>query len=186
MRRCEIRFSGFGGQGIILAGYISGKAASIYDGRKATLIQSYGPEARGGACSAEVIISDEDIDYPHTTNPDVCVVMSQEAYSKYAGSVSPNGTLIIDADLVKESAPTSAKKTYKIPATRIAEKLGRKMVANVVMLGFFTAVTDVISPEAMKESIKTSVPRGTEELNLKAFEEGFEYGRKLSKDEGES
>ncbi|MCS7116780.1 MAG: 2-oxoacid:ferredoxin oxidoreductase subunit gamma [Nitrososphaerota archaeon] len=174
----EVRFAGFGGQGIILSGYILGKAASIYDKKNAVLTQSYGPEARGGACVADVIISDERIGYPKIDAPDVLVAMSQAAYHTYAKSVKNDGLILIDSDLVKAQ---EVKNLYSVPATRIAEELGRRMVANILMLGFFTAVTRIVSYDAMRQSILTSVPKGTEELNIRAFEKGYEYGTTIFK-----
>ncbi|MDI6856514.1 MAG: 2-oxoacid:ferredoxin oxidoreductase subunit gamma [Candidatus Thermoplasmatota archaeon] len=175
--RKEILLAGFGGQGIILAGYIIGKASALYDGKNAVFTQSYGPEARGGACSAEVIISDVAIDYPYVTNPDVVVVMAQEAYRKYANKAAKNGILIADKDLVSlnKEKLTEGVKVYKIGATKIAEQLGKKIVANIVMLGYFTKVANIVSVEAMKKSLLDSIPKGTEKLNLEAFELGFEY-----------
>jgi len=172
----EIRLSGFGGQGIILAGYIIGRAASIFDSKNATFIQDYGPEARGGACRADVVISDEPVLYPYIKTPSVLVVMSQQAYNKYCAGNRQGALTIIDADLVKPGE--AGGKILAIPATRIAEELGRVTVANVVMLGFFTAVTDVVSIEAMKRAISASVPKGTEELNAKAFERGYAYHKR--------
>jgi len=177
--RREVLIAGFGGQGIVLAGYVLGKAATVYEGKEASLVQSYGPESRGGACKAEVVISDEQIDYPRASDPEVMVVMSQEAYHTYAAKRSPHCLLIIDEDLVDPNEEKEGMKLLKIPATRLAEQLGRKIVANMVMLGFLTGVTGIVSPEAMRESIRTSVPRGTEELNLRAFETGYEYAQKL-------
>jgi len=176
MSRTEIRLSGFGGQGIILSGYIVGKAAAIYDKKQATFTQSYGPESRGGACSAQVIISDEPVHYPHLIAPSVLVVMSQEAYNKYAPTLREGAVLIVDEDLVEVHDLPKGVKLFSIPATRLAEELGRKIVANIVMLGFFAAVTDVASVEALREAVRTSVPKGTEELNLEAFEKGYQYG----------
>jgi 2-oxoglutarate ferredoxin oxidoreductase subunit gamma len=178
MSRTEIRLTGFGGQGIILSGYIVGKAAAIHDKKQATFTQSYGPESRGGACSAQVIISDEPVSYPHLINPSILVVMSQEAYSKYAPTLRDGVLLIVDEDLVETGEVTSNVKLLSVPATRLAEELGRKIVANIVMLGFFAAVTDVVSMEALREAVRTSVPKGTEELNLKAFQKGYEYGQR--------
>ncbi len=179
MSRIEIRISGFGGQGIVLAGHILGKAAAIYDKKEATFTQSYGPEARGGACSSQVVISDEPIHYPRPISPSILVVMSQEAYEKYHEELSEGGVMIFEEDLVRPEGLREGIRTFSIPATRIAEEIGRKIVANIVMLGFFTAVTRVVSFEAMRESIRTSVPKGTEDLNIEAFERGYEYGRKV-------
>jgi 2-oxoglutarate ferredoxin oxidoreductase subunit gamma len=178
MSRTEIRLTGFGGQGIILSGYIIGKAAAIHDKKQATFTQSYGPESRGGACSAQVIISDEPVSYPHLIDPAILVVMSQEAYNKYAPALRDGVLLIVDEDLVEMGEMNCEVKLLSVPATRLAEELGRKIVANIVMLGFFAAMTDLISVEAMREAVRTSVPKGTEELNLRAFEKGYEYGQR--------
>lgn len=177
MSRAEIRLTGFGGQGIILSGYIIGKAAAIHDKKQATFTQSYGPESRGGACSAQVIISDEPVSYPHLIDPSILVVMSQEAYNKYAPTLRDGGLLIVDEDLVETGDLAGDVRLLSVPATRLAEELGRKIVANTVMLGFLAAVTDVVSVEAMREAVRTSVPKGTEELNLRAFGKGYEYAR---------
>ncbi len=179
MGRVEVRFCGFGGQGIILAGFISGKAATLYDRRNATLTQSYGPESRGGACSAELIISDEAILYPHLLRPNVLVAMSQPAYERYLEELAPDGLLIVDADLVEPGDVPPGVRLFSIPATRLAEELGRSVVANIVMLGFFTAVAGVISEEAMRQAILSSVPPGTEDLNRRAFERGLNYGKEV-------
>lgn len=174
--RAEIRLTGLGGQGIIRAGYILGKAATVYDGRHAVLIQSYGPEARGGASSAQIIFSDEPIWYPRIIAPSVLIAMSQEGWNKYCGELTEDSLAIIEEELVEPIFLPKGVRLVSIPATRIAEDLGRSIVANVVMLGFVAAVTDVISVEAMRESVCTSVPKGTEDLNLQAFEHGYEYG----------
>lgn len=176
--RSEIRFAGFGGQGIISAGKITGRAASIHDGKDAVLMQSYGPEARGGACNADLVVSDTPIGYPQLTHPDLLVVMSQEAYDKYGHTVRTEGTLVIDEDLVEISKDSpNVKYLYPIPATRLAEDVGRKIVANVIMLGALTAITEVVSKKAMLEAILSSVPPHTKELNERAFNVGYEWGK---------
>jgi len=188
--KVEVRFSGFGGQGIILAGFIAGKAATLFDKRNATLTQSYGPESRGGACSAEVIVSDEEILYPHLIRPDVLVAMSQPAYERYKQDLSPTGLLVVDSGLVDPGATPPGVRTFGVPATRLAEGMGRSVVANIVMLGFFTAVAGVISEDGMRQAILSSVPAGTEELNTRAFEKGLNHGKEVlaqaegGKDEG--
>lgn len=174
--RHEIRLSGYGGQGILLAGYILGQAASIHEKKNAVFIQDYGPEARGGACRADVVISDDPVRYPYIGTPSILVAMSQPAYDKYLPADPQNTLVIIEEELVKPKAVKGAKVLAFSPR-RIAEELGRPTVANMVMLGMLTAVTGVVSPEAMKKSILSSVPRNTEELNLKAFERGYQYGR---------
>ena len=176
MSRTEVRLTGFGGQGIILSGYIVGKAAAIHDRKQATFTQSYGPESRGGACSAQLVISDEPVHYPHLIHPDVLVVMSQEAYDRYIPELEGRGLLLFDEDLVEVGELSEGIRALHIPATRLAEELGRKIVANIVMLGFLSAITDLVSVRAMREAVRTSVPAGTEELNLRAFEVGYKYG----------
>ncbi|ENN96151.1 2-oxoglutarate ferredoxin oxidoreductase subunit gamma [Methanocaldococcus villosus KIN24-T80] len=175
MRR-EIRLSGFGGQGIILAGVILGKAAALYDNKEAVQTQSYGPEARGGYSKSEVVISDEPIDYPKVIKPDILVCMSQQAYDKYKDDIKENGTLIVDEDLVSlNELPKVKVNIYKIPFTRIAsEKIGLPIVANIVMLGSLVRITNIVSKEAMEKAILNSVPKGTEEKNLLAFKLGYE------------
>ena len=170
--RKEIRISGFGGQGIGLAGYIIGKAFSLYEGLEAVMTQSYGPEARGGASSANIVISDELVDYPFVQHPDVLVAMSQEAYTKFRATAKPDALILIDEDLVEAQ---SEDKLNCIPATRLAEELGRRIVANVVMLGFFTTVTGLLTRESMEETIRSSVPSRFYELNHKAFMTGLEF-----------
>lgn len=173
--RQEVRFAGFGGQGIILSGHILGKAIAIHEKKNAVLTQSYGPEARGGACSADLVVSDARIEYPKLTNPDFLVVMSQEAFATYGKKLGKQATLIIDADLVKVE---KERNVHAAPFTRIAEQLGKRIVANIVMLGFFTAVSNIVSYDAMKEAILSSVPKGTEDLNMNAFNKGYECGKK--------
>lgn len=187
MRR-EIRITGFGGQGVILAGVIVGKAASIYDEKFATMSQSYGPEARGSACATQILIDDKEILYPYIREADILVAMSQEGYAKYKGELKKDGTFIYDEDLVLPGEIPPTVKAYSIPAQRIAEKeLGTKVVTNIVMLGFFTAVTGAVPKEAMLEAVKTSVPKGMVDLNVKAFERGYdEYARNAVAAGGES
>ena len=176
MRLTEIRVAGFGGQGVILSAILLGKAASIYENGFATMTQNFGPEARGGACSAQLVLSDSPVLYPYVTRPDIMVVMSQEAYNRFAPELKPEGILIIEEDLVRVSNLNSDKKVYSIPATRIAEELGKRMVLNSVMVGFFTAVTKLLTADAVRKAVADSVPPSFRELNLQAFEKGFEYG----------
>ena len=176
MQLTEIRLAGFGGQGVILSAIIIGKAASVYEGGFATMTQSFGPEARGGACSAQCILSDAPILYPYVTQPDVLVVMSQEAYSKFTPELKQNGILIVEEDLVSIGDLKPGVKVYSVPATRLAEELGKRMVLNIVMVGFFAAVTSLVDADALRKAIADSVPAHFADLNLKAFDKGFEYG----------
>ena len=175
MARTEIKIGGFGGQGVILSGYIIGRAASIYDSKFATMIQAFGPEARGSACSAQVIVDEDPIAYPYITSPTQMVLMSQEAYSRFSPELAAGGLLITEEDLVTVRNLRPGIRHLSIPATRIAEELGKRMVLNIVMMGFFGAVAGVTSREALRKAIEVSVPRGTEALNLSAFEKGWDF-----------
>ena len=177
--RTEIRIGGFGGQGVILAGIILGKAASLFDEKEAVQTQSYGPEARGGASKCEVVISDSKVDYPKVQSPDILVAMSNEALIKYIVDLKDNGTLIVDpgttdVEDVMEFIDEHNIKVHEAPATKTAtDEIGLKIVANIVMVGVITKITKVISKDAAIKAIEDSVPKGTEEKNIKAFEAGF-------------
>ena len=179
MKTSEIRITGFGGQGVVLAGMVIGNASTLHDGNFVTLTQSFGPEARGTTCSVQLILSPEPILYPYLTKPDVLVVMSQDANQKYGRDLKPGGLLLYEQDLLQPEKLNHGTRTYGIPATRFAEELGRKMVLNMVMVGFVTAIARLTSPEAARKAIQSSVPKGTERLNLSAFEKGHEYGKSL-------
>ena len=171
-----VRLAGFGGQGIVLAGMILGKAVTLYEGENAVMTQSYGPEARGGACSADVVISRQRINYPRVTVPDVLVLMSEEAARTYGSDTVEQALVIINEDLVKTVPQGRTLKIRRVPATGLAERLGRVIVANIVMLGFVTAVSGIVSLESMRKAVLGSIPRGTEELNLSALQAGYDYG----------
>ena len=177
--RVEVRFAGFGGQGIIKSGIIVAAAASIHAGKNSVQTQSYGPESRGGACKSEVVISEQEIDFPKLVQPDVLVVMSQAAYNDYADDIKQGGTVILDPDMIPTQKDLGKVKIFKVPATKMADQLGRRIVANIVMIGAFVAITKLLDENAVKESIKENIPKGTDELNLAAFEKGHEYGKNL-------
>ena len=181
MAKTEIKVGGFGGQGIILTGYIIGKAAAIYDDMHATMTQAFGPEARGSACSSQIIVSKDIIRYPYVKTPQDMVIMSQEAFTKFHPQIDPNGMLLIEEELVDPTGIPDTVRLFTIPATRIAEELGRKVVLNMVMAGFFTSVTGLISRDAMRKAVETTVPPGTEKLNLQAFDRGYEWGEDQKK-----
>lgn len=169
----EVRLSGTGGQGIILAGIILAEAA-IGDGKNAIQSQSYGPEARGGASKCEVLISDGEIFYPKVTNPDIYLALSQEACDKYGAGVKENGTVIIDSSITYNPGDKKGIKVISVPILSTAEeKLGKSMVANIVALGAIVGSTGIVSKEALKKAVLSRVPKGTEELNKKALEEGY-------------
>jgi 2-oxoglutarate ferredoxin oxidoreductase subunit gamma len=184
MERTEIKIGGFGGQGVILSGYIFGRAAAIYDNKHATMIQAFGPEARGSSCSAQLIVSSEPIAYPYITMPTLMIVMSQEAYLKFSPELASGGILITEEDLVVPHNLRKDIRHFSVPATRFAEEIGKKLVVNIVMIGFTTAVTAIVNSEAMRKAVSVSVPKGTEELNLKAFDKGYEYGISVMEEAG--
>ncbi|MFA7403745.1 MAG: 2-oxoacid:acceptor oxidoreductase family protein [Pelobacteraceae bacterium] len=174
MSRYELRFSGAGGQGLITAGIIMAKAASIYEGKQAVQSQSYGPEARGGASKSEVIISDETIDYPKATTVDALLAMTQEACDKYSHDLKDGGVLLIDSDLVK-TLPKGNFKIVSFPIINTAKSdVGREIVANIVALGAMVALTGQVSRENAEKAVLSSVPEAFIELNKKAFSIGFE------------
>ena len=172
--RLEIRITGFGGQGVVLAAHIIGHA-SIKAGKHATMIQSFGPEARGASCSATLVVSPDEVLYPYITRPQILVAMSSDGYEKFQGELAGGGTLIYESDLVKPEVRHETTSFFGIPSTRIAETLRKPMVQNIVMLGFIAAVTKLVPLEAMREAVRHSVPAGTEEINLQAFDAGAAY-----------
>lgn len=170
-RTTQVRFGGVGGQGIVLCGRLLGKAAAIFDGKDAVCTQSYGPEARGGASRSDVVISDDPVDYPFVTEADVLVALFQEAYVTFHTSLRPGGLLIYDSGLV-HSVPEEPN-AHGVPATAMAEELGSKLAANVLMLGFLVGKTGVVSREAAEEAIRSTVKPRILELNMRAFEAGY-------------
>ena len=174
--KIQIRLAGFGGQGIVLAGMILGKAVTLFEGSNAVMTQSYGPEARGGACSADVVISHRRIDYPRVTAPDVLVLMSEEAARTYGESAAEGAMVLVNENLVRTLPSKRGLRIVKIPATAMAEKLGKTLAANIVMLGFVAAVSEVVSFEALKKAVLDSIPKGSEGLNFEALQAGYAYG----------
>ena len=173
MPRHEVRIAGFGGQGVVLSGIVLGTAA-MYDNRFSTQVQSYGPEARGGACKSEVVISDEEISFPMVTGPEFFIALSQEALDKYIGDLPEGKTLIVDEDLVKNIPEREGILIHRLPMTRVADrKLKNRMFTNIVMIGAVTEFTGLVSRGAMREAVKNIVPRATIEKNLTALEAGF-------------
>jgi len=178
MTRTEIRITGFGGQGVILAAHILGRAAAVVDGGHATMNQSFGPEARGSACSAQLIICDEFVTYPYVRRTDILMAMSQDAYRQFVKEVKPGGIVVVDSSLVTPD-PAYGLESWRAPATKIAEDLGRRIIANMAMIGLFTAVSKVVTVESARQAIKNSVPAGTEDINLAALEKGRELAKRL-------
>lgn len=175
--RYEIRFAGSGGQGVILASVIVGEAAALFDeGWDSVQSQSYGPEARGGSCKADVVLSKGEIDYPKAVKPNLQVILTQKACDDYIGHTQPGGTVILDDYFVTE-VPKIDAEIHLLPIVRTArEKLGRELVTNMVALGAAARVMEKkidLKPEAVKKAVLSRVPKGTEELNSKAFDEGY-------------
>ena len=175
--RIEICLSGAGGQGLILAGIILAEAASIYDGKEAVQTQSYGPEARGGASRSEVIISNDFIDYPKVIESDILLALTQDACNKYVKNLSRDGILVVDSSIVKE-IPSIPAKIYKFPVTKIAqERLGTKLVTNIISLGIIEELTKVVSMEALKKAVYNRVPSKAKEINEKALLLGIDIAK---------
>ncbi len=177
--RYDIRLSGEGGQGLVLAGRILAEAAAIYDNKNATQSQSYGPEARGGASRSEVIISDEDIDYPKATRLDLLLALTQESCNKYSKDLKDSGILLVDSVTVTK-VPEGNYRIFQVPISDIARtRLGKVVVANIVALGIIAHLAQIVSVDAVESAVLARVPKGTEELNLKAFRTGIEVARQL-------
>lgn len=172
MARYEIRLSGSGGQGLIYAGIILAEAAGIHDGKYVCQTQSYGPEARGGSSKAEVVISDEEIDYPKAIKPDLLLAMNQKSCDTYFFDLKPNGILIVDSTFVRQLPTTRA---IAIPFTKIArEKLGKEIGANVIALGALARLSGAVSLSSLEAAVMSRIPKGTEDYNRKALEAGIE------------
>jgi 2-oxoglutarate ferredoxin oxidoreductase subunit gamma len=182
--RYEVRLSGSGGQGLVTAGIILAEAIGAFDHKHVCQSQSYGPEARGGASKSEVIVSDEEIDYPKAIKPDVLLAMNQDACDTYLFDLKPGGTLIVDSTFVKQ---LPSRRAIAIPFTRIARtETGKEAVANIVALGALAAVTKVVSLKSLERAVLSRVPAGTEEMNRLALKAGVKAARRWIKDSGES
>ncbi|MBI2956754.1 MAG: 2-oxoacid:acceptor oxidoreductase family protein [Acidobacteria bacterium] len=176
MSQIEIQLGGLGGQGVVLAGMTLGRGLALYEELHVSLTQSFGPEARGSACNVQIIAARAPIFYPYLERPDILVTLSQGAFRRFAPGLKDGGLLLFEEELVKAEPLPNGVRAYGVPATRLAEELGRKMVMNMVVLGFFTAVTGLLRPESARRAVSESVPRGTEALNLAAFEKGYTCG----------
>lgn len=179
--RLELRLAGEGGQGLITAGIILAEACAEYTDLNAAQTQSYGPESRGGASRADVIISSDEIDYPEVKTPNVLVVMAQEAADKYVSQVRPGGTVIVDTTYVKPLSESAVEqlKVVEYPISKKARELGREIVANIVALGLVVEMTDIVPRDAVIAAVLDRVPKGTEELNKKAFAAGVDAAKAL-------
>lgn len=179
MRRRELRFSGFGGQGVITMAHVLGHAASIHGDLTATMTEAYGPEKTGGFSRADLVLSEEEIGYPNVVEPDVFVAFSQEGYERDLESVAEEGFVLVERDLVD---PTSLLELWNgldielltVPAVEVADQLGNRVVANIVMLGATVEATGYIPASTVREAIRDIVPAGTETLNESAFDRGRE------------
>ena len=177
--RYEIRLSGSGGQGLVTAGIILAEAVGLHQDRFVCQSQSYGPEARGGASKSEVIVSDEEIDYPKAIKPDVLLAMNQSACDTYLFDLKPRGTLIVDTTLVKQLPTTRA---IEIPFSRIARtEVGNETAANIIALGALAIITKIVSPKNLEAAVLNRVPKGTAEMNKKALAAGFKAAKKWIK-----
>lgn len=178
-KKIEIRLSGSGGQGLILAGVILAEAAAIYEGKNAIQTQSYGPEARGGASKSEVIISDSEILYPKTSRLDYLLALNQESCDKYAHDLKEGGLLLVDSEAVEHVPPV---KSISLPFVKTArEKVGRLMTTNIVCLGALVGISKVVSEKSLEKAVLSRVPKGTEQLNLTALKMGFEMASGILK-----
>ncbi len=179
--RYELRLSGEGGQGLVLAGKILAEAAAIYDDRNATQSQSYGPEVRGGASKSEVIIADGAIDYPKAERLDLLLALTQEAFDKYHRDLRPGGFLVVDAEAVTRLPDVSAWKLVRVPFEKLArERIGKSIVANIIALGVIVQLSQVVTEQAAEQAILARVPAGMEELNRRAFQLGLEAAEKVT------
>jgi 2-oxoglutarate ferredoxin oxidoreductase subunit gamma len=178
--RYEIRLSGSGGQGLILMGIILAEAIGIYDGKFVAQTQSYGPEARGGSSKSEVIVSDEEIDYPKAMQPDLLLAMNQKSCDDFYPDLKPEGLLIVDSTFVTQ-VPTL--KAFQIPFTRMArERFNREVVANIIALGALTQLSPIISSKAVESAVLARVPKGTEKLNRDALKAGIAAAKQAKKE----
>jgi 2-oxoglutarate ferredoxin oxidoreductase subunit gamma len=180
--RYEIRLAGMGGQGLLLAGLMLAEAAAVFDGKYAVQSQSYAPFARGGASSSEIIIADEDIDYPRVQRPNILVVLSQEAYDVYLRDLQEEGVLIVDSSLVASADSSKAYlyDTYKVPLTEIAKQAtGREMAASMVALGVIAGLTDVVSGASLMAAVAKRAPKGTAAINQRAVQAGIDVANEL-------
>ncbi len=179
--RFELRLSGEGGQGLVLAGKIFAEAAAIYDDRNATQSQSYGPEARGGASRSDVIVSEEEIDYPKAENVDLLLALTQEALDRYLKDLRPGGWLVVDSGAVSR-IPEGDKQVVALPFVDLArERFDKPIVANIIALGVIVRLSKAVTEEAAEQAILARVPRGTEELNTRAYRLGLELAAEFAR-----
>jgi 2-oxoglutarate ferredoxin oxidoreductase subunit gamma len=175
--RYEIRLSGSGGQGLVLAGVMIAEAVGVYEGKNVAQTQSYGPEARGGTSRSDLVVAEGDIFYPKTSELDLLLALTQEAADKYYSHLRGDGILVVDSDIVRQLPPF--KKIYGLPFTRTArEDVGTEIVANVVSSAALVVISGICKPESFLNAVLNRAPKGTEQKNEKACKLGFELGRK--------
>lgn len=176
----QVRLSGFGGQGVVLAGLLLGQAG-VLDGKYISGSTSYGAQARGSGCKSEIVFSDGPVDFPHLTTADILIAMSQGAYNTYCTDVrEPSGLIFYDQGLVTPKEDLRVKQ-LGISATDVSVKrLNNKQVSNIVFLGALMEVTRIVSPAAMRKAISIHVSERFKSLNLKALRVGMELGRKVN------
>ena len=178
--RIELRLSGSGGQGLVTAGIILAEAAGIFEGKQVVQSQSYGPEARGGASKSEIVISNEEIDYPKVIKPDILLALTQLAAEKYLSDIKPDGIAIIDSTFTQNIS--ARDRVYLVPISKLAkEKTGKIITANIVSLGVLVGITNIVSRKAIEQAVLGRVPKGTEKLNLTALQAGFAAGESAIK-----
>lgn len=179
--RTEFRFAGSGGQGLILAGIILADAAITYENKNAVQTQSYGPEARGGSSKSEVIVSDNDIEYPKATKLDYMVALTQESFSKYISDIKDDGITIIDGEMVTDYSKAKGK-LYLLDMVKTArEELGKLLGLNIIALGALVEISGIVSHESVEKALMNRVPKGFEEYNKKALEIGFRLAKEVKK-----
>jgi len=177
--RYDIRLGGSGGQGLIMMGIILAEAIGVYDGKEVAQTQSYGPEARGGSSKAEVVVSDEEIDYPKAMKVDLLLTMNQKALDDYYQDLKPDGLLIVDSTFVKTVPVANA---VQIPFTSIArDRFKKEMVANIVALGAISELSAIVSKKAIEAAVLARVPKGTEKLNRDALKAGMAAAKRMKK-----
>ncbi len=186
MSRVEVRIAGFGGQGVVTAGLSLARAAVVHDHKKAVQTQSFGAEARGGAARSDVVISNDDIDYPRILNADILIAMSQIALDRYVDNLRPNGLLIVERDLVPEIHVEKGLNTIRVPATDIAlRKFNMSIVAVTIMIGVLVGLTGLVTEEAISKAIREVVPKESVDVNIKSLNYGLETAEKKMGSEGE-
>jgi 2-oxoglutarate ferredoxin oxidoreductase subunit gamma len=171
--RYEIRLSGEGGQGLVTAGAILAEAAGIYGGKHVTYTQSYGPESRGGSCRSDVVVSDGPVEYPICNRLDFLLALTQKACDSYSKQLKPDGLLILDEHRVRD-LPSGSFTICRLPILQTARtKLGKEVVANILCVGIVGLLSGLASEENLRKAVLSRVPRGTEQLNLRALETGL-------------